>query len=313
MRAMSDKTGCKILVKGRGSQKDGADTDDDDLHVALEGSEDAVEKAVREVEDILYNPERAQQLKQEQLGGGQSSSALTKTSIYGPGPTEEETMAVPNNVVGLIIGRGGEQIQRIQQQSGGHMQIQKGVHLIQLYLRFSFLSLIFFLRTESDMKPGETMRVITLKGSDSNRADLRRRIEEIVNAANGPKVVTRERRLEQAHVIKIAVPNEKVGIIIGRQGSTLRGIQERTRANVFIPPQADEDNPENRTIQIGADLKEDADAAQAEIFFVLQQNMQAQAASLMQQNAPINTVCITIPDDKVFVNLIVIVLMLLNI
>ena len=151
------------------------------------------------------------------------------------------------------------------------------------------------------MKPGETMRVITLKGSESARADLRRRIEEIVNAANGPKVVSRERRLEQAHVIRVAVPNEKVGIIIGRQGSTLRGIQERTRAQIHIPQQADEDNPEVRTIQIGADIKEDADAAQTEIFLVLQQNMQAQAQSLLTQNAPVNTVCITIPDDKVFI------------
>lgn len=147
MRAMSDKTGCKILVKGRGSQKDGADTEDDDLHVALEGSEDAVEKAVREVEDILFNPERAQQLKQEQLGGGQSSSALTKTNIYGPGPTEEETMTVPNNVVGLIIGRGGEQIQRIQQQSGGHMQIQKGTHLIS-YTDVALVIRSFHVRTQ---------------------------------------------------------------------------------------------------------------------------------------------------------------------
>jgi len=134
MRAMSDRTGCKILVKGRGSQKEGssADVDDDELHVALEGSEEAVEKAVREVEDILYNPQRAMQLKQEQLmnlsgdKGGQSSSAVGKTNIYGPGPSEEEAMSVPNTCVGLIIGRGGEQIQRIQTQAGGHLQIQKG-------------------------------------------------------------------------------------------------------------------------------------------------------------------------------------------
>jgi far upstream element-binding protein len=146
MRAMAERTGCKILVKGRGSQKDGVpnDADDDELHVFLEGSEQSVDKAVREVEDILYNPQRALQLKQEQLGhlaemnGGPSSSSVNKSSsIYGPGVSEEEIMPVPNNVVGLIIGRGGEQIQRIQSQTGGHLQIQKGsVHFVAVTYSF---------------------------------------------------------------------------------------------------------------------------------------------------------------------------------
>lgn len=146
---MTERTGCKILVKGRGSQKDESrDTDDDELHVSLEGHEDCVEKAVREVEEILYNPAKALRLKQEQLlnlaemngsgggggggggfgggfGGGGSQSSH---SIYGPGlgSSDNTTMIVPNNLVGLIIGKGGEQIQRLQAQSGGNVQIQKG-------------------------------------------------------------------------------------------------------------------------------------------------------------------------------------------
>jgi KH domain len=136
---MTERTGCKILVKGRGSQKDQSrDMEDDDLHVLLEGTEDSVEKAVREVEEILYNPARAMQLKQAQLGdlaeqkGGGSGFGGSSSNIYGPGlgSTEHPVMVVPNNLVGLIIGKGGEQIQNLQRQSGGNVQIQKGKDML---------------------------------------------------------------------------------------------------------------------------------------------------------------------------------------
>ena len=158
---------------------------------------------------------------------------------------------------------------------------------------------------ESEMKPGETMRQITLKGSGPNVAKLNEKIQEIINIAQAPKVAARVGgpRLDHSFLIKVVVPNDKVGIIIGRQGSTLRGIQERTRATIHIPPAADEDNPEVRTITIGADIKEDADAAQMEIFLALQQQQQQQAAAAsatLQQQQPTNAICISIPDDKVF-------------
>ena len=128
MKAMQDRTGAKILVKGRGSQRDGMTdpSDDEDLHVALEGAEECVERALREIEDILYNPEKAMKLKAEQLAGMNSSSSLVSSAnIYGPG-NDDVSLLVPNSMVGLIIGRGGENIQRMQMQTGGHLQIQKG-------------------------------------------------------------------------------------------------------------------------------------------------------------------------------------------
>ena len=129
MKAMQDRTGAKILVKGRGSQRDGMTdpSDDEDLHVALEGAEECVERALREIEDILYNPEKAMKLKAEQLAGlNSSSSLLSSANIYGPGSSDDVSLYVPNSMVGLIIGRGGENIQRMQMQTGGHLQIQKG-------------------------------------------------------------------------------------------------------------------------------------------------------------------------------------------
>ena len=46
---MEEKTGAKILIRGKGSQRDGISTDDDELHVLIEGSADAVGEA-----DVQY-------------------------------------------------------------------------------------------------------------------------------------------------------------------------------------------------------------------------------------------------------------------
>ena len=118
----------------------------------------------------------------------------------------------------MIIGKGGENIQRMQMQTGAHIQIAK----------------------ESEMKPGDTLRLITLKGSTEGILDLKRRIDEIILVATTPKTSTSQQgfiqpSIDTAFVLKIAVPNDKVGIIIGKQGMTIKGIQERSRAKVLIP------------------------------------------------------------------------------
>jgi far upstream element-binding protein len=104
------------------------------------------------------------------------------------------------------------------------------------------------------------------------------------------------KELDSPFVVKLPVPNDKVGIIIGKGGMTVKGIQERCRATVQIPVAADEDNPQIRTLSIGADSKEAVDAAQMEIFMALQmQQQQAQQA----YNATSNALNIVVPDDKV--------------
>lgn len=306
-KQLQELSGAKIIIRGKGSQKDGAiptghPDDEDLLHVSIEGTDEAIEKAYKEVQQILYNPEQALRLKQEQLrslaemNGG--ATLIESQSIYSAGKIGEVgdgtdsyqvELRVPNNMVGLVIGKGGENIHRMQSQTGAHMQIAK----------------------ESDMKPGETVRSIILKGTASTVADLKKRVEEVINnrvlvpgglamlgaAGSSLKLSsTTMRELEHAYVIKIPVPNDKVGVVIGKGGMTIKSIQERTGATVQIPPVADEDNPQIRTLSIGADHKEAVDAAQMEIFMALQmQQQQAQQALSSASNA----VYIAVPDDKV--------------
>ena len=289
---------------------------------------------------ILFNPEQAMRLKQEQLknlaemnGTGQASCppsssgnvAYNSESIYGAGYKQMSSnqfngggggggggddyqieLRVPNPMVGLVIGKGGENIQKMQSQTGVHVQIAK----------------------EQDMMPGETYRSIVLKGRSDAVTECKRMIDEIIssrqqgqnsgNPMGGQKVHT-VREMDHAFILKVSVPNDKVGVIIGKQGMTIKGIQERSRAQIQIPSTADEDNPGVRTLCIGGDTKEAVDAAQMEIIVALQQ--QAMASQLLgsggggggggnmgmgsqQSNqygsqAPQTALYLSIPDDKV--------------
>jgi far upstream element-binding protein len=243
-----------------------------------------VKRAVVEVQQILYNPEQALRLKQQQLSMMGNSNPPDSLTIYGPGSSDTVTVdiEVPNSMVGLVIGKGGENIQRMQNASGAHMQIAK----------------------ENEMRPGDTTRKIELRGSQSAVNELKRLVDEVVmNKKSGGMGMDKSMSgggvpsdFQHAVILKIVVPNDKVGLIIGKGGLTVKGIQERTRSNVYIPPAADDDNPGVRTISIGAGNRECADACQLEVFQVLQANAQSNAAA--QSNAQ-TAMHVQIPDDKI--------------
>ena len=97
LRELQDTTGAKIVIRGRGSQKDGGDDGGENLHVLIEGADDAVREASQKVDDILFNPEHAQSLKQQQLarlegmkasgdGFGGGGGGGGGGGAHGPGP-----------------------------------------------------------------------------------------------------------------------------------------------------------------------------------------------------------------------------------
>lgn len=288
---MSESTGAKIVIRGRGASKDGGPSntghadDNDELHVCLEGPEEAVAKASAEMDRLFKDPNYANQVKMQQLGMAGSNGASgggTQVTTYGPGSSDggyQIELRVPNNMVGLIIGKGGENIVRIQTQLGVHAQIAK----------------------EHEMLPGETLRSIVLKGTPDNVNEAKSRIDDIINQqiaklsgnTAGGGGGNAQKEMDYAFVVKLPVPNDKVGFIIGKGGMNIKGIQERTRAHVQIPPGPDEDNPQARTLSIGGDSKEAVDAAQMEIFMTLQQQ-QLQAAQTQNQG-----MTMMVPDDKV--------------
>jgi far upstream element-binding protein len=314
---LQENSGAKIIIRGRGSQKDGAVSsghadDDDELHISIEGTDESIEKAFKEIEPLLFNPEEALKLKQEQLknlaemnGSVPSSSGFgaISDSIYGggnkvmssvisSGDDYQVELKVPNAMVGFVIGKGGEHIQKLQSQTGAHVQIAR----------------------EQDMKPGDTHRSIVLKGNPDAVAECKRMIDEViisrqqssVSSFGQPKQHT-QREMDHSFIVKVKVPNNKVGIIIGKGGATIKTIQERTGAQVQIPSVPDEDNPNLRTLCIGGDSLESVEAAQQEITVALQQSAQVAGAPLggggslypAMQMPQTSTSFVLVPDDRV--------------
>lgn len=290
-KRLSEVSGVKRLVlRGRGSQRGESgppeDGDDDDLHVLLEGTDEAIERASNELQILFNNPEEAMRLKGEQLrnlaeikgiNGDNSYGSVSASGgggMYGGQSNDASAteggfqMRVPNNLVGSLIGKGGENIQRMQLQTGGRIHIPK----------------------ESEMRPGETFRTITLTGPPAAIPELQRRIDDIiqsrlsmnsgmsgygasgVDSSGGQR--KQQKEMDHSFILKVPVPNDKIGIIIGKGGTTIKSIQERTRTTVQIPSEPDQDNAAVRTISIGADTQESVIAAQLEIHQTLQQCQQ---------------------------------------
>ncbi|RYG67648.1 hypothetical protein EON64_07005, partial [archaeon] len=196
-------------------------------------------------------------------------------SIYGGSSEYQIELRVPNNLVGLIIGRGGENIVRIQTQLSVKCQIAK----------------------ESEMRPGDTLRSIFIKGAKSNVDEAKKKIDEVIEMhTNKPQADMNRRELQSPFVVKLPVPNDKIGIIIGKGGMNVKGIQERTGCTVLIPTGPDEDNPQIRTISIGGDSKEVVDAAQMEVFLIMQHQ---QNTAMNAYNATASAVLVTVPDEKI--------------
>lgn len=286
-KQLQESSGAKIIIRGKGASKDGGSSntghpdDNDELHVSIEGGEEAVERATKEIQKILFNPDQAQKLKSEQLK--QLQDINSDPNIYGPNSGLDGyqiELRVPNNMVGLIIGKGGENIVKIQTQ----LQVQAVI------------------AKESDMKPGETLRSIVLKGSKDNVNEAKKRIDDIIQTQQtkmGGGVSTNsniQKELDLPFITKLPVPNDKVGIIIGKGGMTIKGVQERTRSTVQIPQGPDADNPAVRTLIIGAETQDSVIQAQQEILLVIQAQHQN---ALNAYNAPSNSLAVIVPDDKV--------------
>lgn len=155
----------------------------------------------------------------------------------GGGPLIEDTMGVPHGVIGYIIGRGGETIASLQMKTGCKVQIQK----------------------ETDLQPGQTLRELTLIAHAQEAIeDCKRQIEKMVQervrmmggggnnsqsggGSGGGGTSGIDSKIQEAvaaghtHII-VEVPEDDVGLVIGKQGSTIRSIQEQTGANVQVPP-----------------------------------------------------------------------------
>lgn len=130
---------------------------------------------------------------------------------YSTGGRARETvdMIVPANKAGLIIGSHGDTLRRIEKQSQVKMQF------------------------DQQWQGEDNERRIVITGFPEDIEEARRLIIE---------KITEEREFRKHHdsttTIQVMLPNTRIGLVIGKGGETVKDIQERSGAKVFINPDA---------------------------------------------------------------------------
>merc|ERR1719228_2222937 len=145
----------------------------------------------------------------------------TMQAAGGPGMGSEQvttdTVMVPDNMVGLIIGRGGEQITRLQAESGCKIQM-------------------------SQDSQGMPHRLCTLTGSPESIAIARNLIDSIIanEGSRGGRGGGGGGGMGGGDFggggpgFEMMVPGHLVARIIGKGGETIKALQEETGAKIVI-------------------------------------------------------------------------------
>ncbi|XP_014030267.1 far upstream element-binding protein 3 isoform X6 [Salmo salar] len=171
----------------------------------------------------------AGKMRNEQISHLNSSPPIVDPSMYGYGDQKRsvedgvgnqlgamvhqravltEDFKVPDRMVGFIIGRGGEQITRIQLESGCKIQIA----------------------SESG---GMMDRACSLNGTPESIEQAKRMLGQIVDRCrNSPGFHSVAEDISSVH--EMLIPASKVGLVIGRGGDTIKQLQERIGVKMMM-------------------------------------------------------------------------------
>ncbi|XP_051559839.1 far upstream element-binding protein 2-like [Myxocyprinus asiaticus] len=141
------------------------------------------------------------------LSIGAQLAALSQQSIRPSTVTED--YRVPDGMVGLIIGRGGEQISKIQQESGCKVQIAPD-------------------------SGGLPDRSVSLTGSPESIQKAKMLLDDIVSRGRGAPPSFHESTNGSGHMQEMIIPAGKAGLIIGKGGETIKQLQERAGVKMIL-------------------------------------------------------------------------------
>ncbi|KAI8800349.1 hypothetical protein BJ742DRAFT_86383 [Cladochytrium replicatum] len=210
LKRIEDTCNVKVQINAPEGAPDG------DRRAILTGTEENIQKAREMISDILGHGSK----------GGRSGgmSFLTGSNAVAPG-TKTVQVPVPRSKVGHVIGMKGATIRSLEEQSGAKIVVA----------------------ADSESDPSSTTRQVTVSGTDDAIDLAKRLIDDVVNSAptrrpggydaGGEKEVMR-------------VPSDKVRLIIGRGGETIRSIQSQARVRVDI----EEENGPIRNITVSGTL-----------------------------------------------------------
>eukprot|EP00347_Sterkiella_histriomuscorum_P010562 403375811 len=284
-KKLEEQTGCKILIRGRGSHKEGhpmQNNDQEDQHVLVIGeTEDRTQNAAQVIQRVISADEETRNaIRLEQcFAANEMQKDLYVHNIddylltpYGPPTPQALIIPVPNECVGLIIGKGGETIRYLQMKSGSKIQVAK------------------------KEIPNSTMRYVFIEGNQEKFDGAKKLIENIVDEHR----IMQEQFSSQGEINRFPgpysffpIPDTLIDIIIGQHGQTIKLLHQKTGCYIFIPDEVTEKN--ERILQLSGSI-DSVDKCKIELSQILENvknyadttgqtlNFQMQKSSFLQQN-----------------------------
>ena len=151
---------------------------------------------------------------------------------YGPPSPYAYIIPVPNDCVGLVIGKGGETIRLLQADSGAKIQVAK------------------------KEIPNTNLRNVFVEGTPEKYQKAKELIEDIIREhrrAIDPLIHVGDINPFIGNPERFKVPDKYVGLIIGKSGENLKGIASRTNCKIFVPQRNLVPDAEERIIELIGD------------------------------------------------------------
>lgn len=159
--------------------------------------------------------------------GGGGYPARERSPARG-GEDNVESINIESNLVGLIIGRQGENLRRVEAETGCRVQFITGPDETGPYRQCKITGT----RAHRAAAKAEINRIIDDSGMAGNSRAQAERPRDNPAAARASSHQPALRDGEDS--MQIMVPDRTVGLIIGRGGETIRDLQERSGCHVNI-------------------------------------------------------------------------------
>ncbi|KAL9037750.1 MAG: hypothetical protein Q9214_005560, partial [Letrouitia sp. 1 TL-2023] len=143
------------------------------------------------------------------------------------GDEGHETITIESSLVGLIIGRSGENLRRVENETGSRVQFVTGPEASGPIRQCKITGS----RAAREDAKSEIYRIIAENGKETGSKAVQDRSGSLAIKGAGSHAPAL-RAGEDA--TQIMVPNRTVGLIIGRGGETIRDLQERSGCHVNI-------------------------------------------------------------------------------
>lgn len=161
----------------------------------------------------------ADDLVQKPLGQMPSQVGMPQPMSFPYGYGSSKKVDIPNGRVGVIIGKSGETIKRLQLHSGAKIQVARDI----------------------DVDPNSQTRPVELTGTTEQISRAEEMINEVLAEADaGVAGIVSGRNAggfqSGAERFSMRVPNNKVGLIIGKGGETIKNMQANSGARIQVIP-----------------------------------------------------------------------------